>query len=123
MQFLNRTVEWGGLYQEIKRGIPRGSSLSPLLGAFYLNDLDRKTEKLDVQYFRYMDDILIFASTRWKLRKAVRVMNQVFNELKLEQYPNKTLIGKTMRGFDYLGYFIKAGMESTSHRAHRVGPQ
>lgn len=31
-QFLNRCVEWGGLYQNITRGIPRGSSLSPLLG-------------------------------------------------------------------------------------------
>jgi len=40
-QFLNRCVEWGGLYQDFKRGIPRGSSLSPLLGAFYLMELDQ----------------------------------------------------------------------------------
>jgi hypothetical protein len=35
-QFLNRCVEWGGLYQNFRRGIPRVASLSPLLGAFYL---------------------------------------------------------------------------------------
>jgi hypothetical protein len=116
MQFLNRTVEWGGFYQEIKRGIPSGSSLSPLLGAFYLNDLDQKTEKLGVKYFRYMDDILILAPTRWKLRKAIRVLNQTFNELKLEQHPDKTLIGRTRRGFDYLGYFIKPDMVSVAKK-------
>ncbi len=103
-QFLNRCVEWGGLYQDITRGIPRGSSLSPLLGAFYLMELDQKMEKMDVKYFRYMDDILILAPTRWKLKKAIRVLNQTFNELKLEKHPDKTLLGRTERGFDFLGY-------------------
>ncbi len=103
-QFLNRCVEWGGLYHDIKKGIPRGSSLSPLLGAFYLLELDQKLEKLDLKYYRYMDDVLIFAPTRWKLRKAIKVLNQTFNELKLEQHPDKTIIGRTERGFDFLGY-------------------
>ncbi len=64
-------------------------------------------EKLDVKYFRYMDDILILAPTRWKLKKAVRVLNQTFNELKLAKHPVKTLIGRTERGFDFLGYHFK----------------
>jgi hypothetical protein len=100
-------VEWGGLYQDIKRGIPRGSSLSPLIGAFYLLDLDRVMEKLDIKYFRYMDDILILAPTRWKLKKAIRVLNQTFSELKLEKHPEKTLMGRTKRGFDFLGYHFQ----------------
>jgi RNA-directed DNA polymerase len=116
MQFLNRNVEWGGLYQEIKRGIPRGSSLSPLLGAFYLNDLDQKMEKLGVKYFRYMDDILILAPTRWKLRKAIRMLYLTFNELKLEQNPDKTSIGRTEKGFDFLGYHFKPGMLSVAKK-------
>ena len=103
-QFLNRCVEWGGTYRDIQKGIPRGASLSPLLGAFYLLDLDWEMERLDVRYFRYMDDILILASSRWKLKKAIRVLNQTFNELKLEKHPDKTLTGRTERGFDFLGY-------------------
>ena len=106
-QFLNRCIEWGGLFLDVKRGIPRGSSLSPLLGAFYLMELDQKMARLDVKYFRYMDDILILASTRWKLKKAVRVLNQTFNELKLEKHPDKTLIGQAERCFDFLGYRFK----------------
>lgn len=32
------------------------------------------------------------------------MLNQTFNELRLEQHPDKTLIGRTERGFDFLGY-------------------
>jgi hypothetical protein len=103
-QFLNRCVEWGGLYKDVTKGISRGSSLSPLLGAFYLLELDQRMEKMDVKYFRYMDDILILAPSRWKLKRAIRVLNQTFSELRLEQHPDKTLIGRVERGFDFLGY-------------------
>jgi hypothetical protein len=113
-QFLNRCVESGGLYRDMRKGIPRGSSLSPLLGAFYLLGLDRKLKKMDVKYFRFMDDILILAPSRWKLKKAIRLLNQTFNELKLEKHPDKTLLGRTERGFDFLGYFIKPGRLSVS---------
>jgi len=61
-----------------------------------------------------MDDVLILAPTRWKLKKAVRVLNRTFSELKLEKHPDKTLIGRTERGFDFLGYFIKPGRLSVS---------
>ena len=91
----------------MKRVISQGASLSPLLGAFYLLDLDLMMEKLEVKYIRYMDDILILAPTRWKLKKAIRVLNQTFNELKLEQHPDKTFIGRTERGFDFLGYHFE----------------
>jgi RNA-directed DNA polymerase len=63
-QFLNRTVEWGGLYHDVKKWIPRGASLSRLLGAFYLPGPDREMEKLEVKYIRCMDDILILAPTK-----------------------------------------------------------
>ncbi len=116
-RFLRRCVEWGGLYQDIRRGIPRGASLSPLLGAFYLLELDKKMEKLDVKYIRYMDDILILAPTRWKLRKAIRVLNQTFDELMLEKHPDKTLIGRTERGFNFLGYFIRPDLLTVSQEA------
>ena len=53
----------------------------------------------------YMDDILILSSLGWKLKKAIRVLNQTFNKLKLEKHPDMTLLGRTERGFDFLAYF------------------
>jgi len=77
---------------------------SPLLGAFYLLDLDQRLEKVNVKYVRYMDDVLILVPTRWKLRWAIRVLNQTFGELGLEKHPGETFIGRTEKGFGFLGY-------------------
>jgi len=61
-------------------------------------------ERLGLYYVRFMDDILVLAPTRWKLKEAVRVLNQTLQELKLEKHPDKTYIGKIDKGFDFLGY-------------------
>ena len=53
---------------EYRQGIPLGSPLSPVLGAFYLYELDRACTRRGLWYVRYMDDILILTSTRWRLR-------------------------------------------------------
>ncbi|MEO0416825.1 MAG: hypothetical protein AAF226_17945, partial [Verrucomicrobiota bacterium] len=58
---------------------------------------------------------VILAESRWKLRRAVRVMNQVLASLRLEQHPEKTFIGRVTHGFDYLGIeFSAAGGMSPS---------
>ncbi|MCP4412636.1 MAG: hypothetical protein GY808_08745, partial [Gammaproteobacteria bacterium] len=54
--------------------------------------------------------VIVIAPTRWKLRSAVRIVNETLNLLKVEQHPDKTFIGKVERGFDFLGYFIKPGV-------------
>jgi hypothetical protein len=59
-----------------------------------------------------MDDWVILAPTRWKLREAIRLVNQTLAELHVEQHPDKTFIGRISRGFDFLGYaFRSAGLE------------
>jgi hypothetical protein len=44
------------------------------------------------------------AKTRWHFRNAVRTVNQHFHQLKVEQAPDKTFIGKISKGWDFLGY-------------------
>jgi len=46
------------------------------------------------------------APTRWKLRKAIRIVCQTLDELQVSQHPDKTFIGRISRGFDFLGYHI-----------------
>jgi len=51
------------------KGMVAGSSLSPLLGAVYLNTLDHQLDSnRNIIYVRYMDDFVILAKTRWHLR-------------------------------------------------------
>jgi hypothetical protein len=108
-QYMNRTAERGGSFWECDKGISLGCPLSPLIGAFFLDELDRRMTQTGLFYVRFMDDILVLAPTRWKLRRAVVVVNQVLGSLRLEEHPDKTFIGRTERGFDFLGYHFTPG--------------
>ncbi len=104
-QIIRRTVENGGHYKEITKGISRGCPLSPLLGGLYLTGLDAHlSHNKQITYIRTMDDICILAKTRWHLRTAIKQLNQQFNALKVKQHPDKTFIGRIEKGFDFLGY-------------------
>jgi hypothetical protein len=110
-QYLRRTAERGGAFWDYKKGISLGCPLSPLIGAFFFNRLDAVLEKLDLFYVRFMDDILVLAPTRWKLRRAVKAVNQVLACLGLDKHPEKMFICRVERGFDFLGYhFSTAGL-------------
>ncbi len=108
-QSMQRSSERGGVMRVHSRGIPLGSPLSPLLGAFFLAEVDRSLEGQRVFYVRYMDDLLVLAKTRWRLRKAVKAINQGFSALGVVKHPDKTFIGRIRKGFDFLGYRFGEG--------------
>jgi hypothetical protein len=111
-QYVRRTIYDGGLYEDVGRGISLGCPLSPLMGALYLKLLDERVEATGLTYARFMDDWVILAPTRWKLREAIRLVNQTLAALHIEQHPDKTFIGRISRGFDFLGYAFKpAGLD------------
>ncbi len=88
-------------------------------------------EQSGLFYVRFMDDILVLAPTRWKLRRAVKVVNEVLGSLRLEKHPDKTFIGRIEKGFDFLGYHFsrdgltvaKATIEKFLERAARLYEQ
>jgi|GEM_PF-1911616 len=78
------------------------------MGALFLKPLDDRMAELGCFYVRYMDDWVILAPTRWKLRKAIKVVNRVMEQLQVEKHPEKTFIGQISRGFDFLGYWFSS---------------
>jgi hypothetical protein len=48
------------------------------MGALYLQPLDERMERLAVFYARFMDGRIGLAPKRWKLRAAIREVNEVF---------------------------------------------
>ena len=58
-QYIQRTVNDGGLYEDVTRGICLGCSLSPLMGAIYLRPIDEAMEANGLFYARFMDDWVI----------------------------------------------------------------
>jgi len=116
-QYVRRTIYDAGLYEDVERGISLGGPLSPLMGAFYLKLLDERMEETGLPYARFMDDWVILAPTRWKLRAAIRLVNRTLVELKVEQHPDKTFIGRISRGFDFLGYLFTPEWREVAPRA------
>ena len=108
-QNIRRTVYCDGFYRDVKQGISLGCPLSPLIGALYLKQLDDSMEKTGLFYARFMDDWVVIAPTRWKLRAAIRIVNETLNVLQVDKHPDKTFIGKVESGFNFLGYFLKPG--------------
>lgn len=103
-QYMQRVVCEGGVYTSIEIGISLGCPLSPLMGAVYLQPLDARMAAMGCFYVRYMDDWVVLAPTRWKLRVAIKAVNEVMADLRVVQHPDKTFIGRVAKGFDFLGY-------------------
>jgi RNA-directed DNA polymerase len=103
-----RTETTGGLFYDFdKKGIPKGSPLSPILGAVALIPLDKAMEKIKgVFYSRFMDDWVVLTKSKTALRKVVKITHEVVNALKFQLHPLKTYIGKISHGFNFLAYFM-----------------
>lgn len=64
-----------------------------------------------------MNDFLILAPTRWSLRRAVRHVKHFLNTSGFTLHPDKTQLGKTERGFDWMGLWFK------QHGIHSIVPR
>jgi len=102
-----------------QRGIPAGNAVAPILGALMLAPLDQLMHRLKrsqkiISYVRYMDDIVILTKTRWQLRRAIKKMYAMLEKCDLTVHQDqKRSIGRTRKGFDFLGYRIYAGKKLT----------
>lgn len=88
-------------------GIPIGNYMSQYSGNFYLSSFDHFVkEDLQVKhYYRYMDDIVIFAGTKeelWEIHK--RVTAYIQEKLHLNIKGNYQIFPTKVRGVDFVGY-------------------
>jgi len=78
------------------QGIPQGNGVSNFLGNIYLLPMDHAfmslAKRLKVKYFRYMDDVKVFAKDVSSARKALFVMNEELRGLRLNIQGAKTRI-------------------------------
>ena len=94
---------------EGETGIPIGNFISQYAGNFYLSEFDHwiKEEKKVKHYFRYMDDVVIFAKTKEELH-ALREEIAVYldEKLKLTFKNNWQIFPTHIRGVDFVGYRV-----------------
>lgn len=88
-------------------GIPIGNYMSQYSGNFYLSSFDHWVkEVLHVKhYYRYMDDVVIFASTKEELHEIHRRVTAYTQEnLHLNIKGNYQIFPTKVRGVDFVGY-------------------
>ena len=90
-------------------GIPIGNYFSQYDGNFYLGDFDHwmKEVKHVKHYYRYMDDMCIFASTKEELHQLLAEMDEYLKtKLNLRIKGNYQIFPSFIRGVDFVGYRI-----------------
>ena len=105
-----RTETRGGVFYDYhESGIPKGSPLSPLLGAIALIPLDQAMGEIKhIFYARFMDDWVVCTKSKTALRKVIKRTHQIMQDLHFQLHPMKTYIGKISHGFNFLGYYMDA---------------
>lgn len=103
----NPTVNFGrkrhGKDVHNKKGVPQGLSISNILADIYLHETDIILSGLASEYFRYVDDIILFnlGADKTCLRESVQ---KQIEETGLELHETKTTCKKEDKTFEYLGY-------------------
>lgn len=90
-------------------GIPIGNYFSQYAGNFYLTQFDHwiKEVKHIKHYYRYMDDICIFAATKEELHQLLAEIEEYFKvNLNLRLKGNYQIFPSFIRGVDFVGYRI-----------------
>lgn len=92
-----------------RKGLPIGNYHSQYGGNYYLSDFDHwiKEVKGVKHYFRYMDDIVIFGSSKKALRKLrIEIFDYFKTNLKLTVKDNWQIFPTYDRGVDFVGYRV-----------------
>jgi len=93
-------------WNEVKKGVPQGAVLSPLLANFYLHAFDQFIINKTDAYIRYADDFLLLADSQ---EQAVNLMQcaSAFLRKQLLLKLNQPLICKIQKGIEFLGVVLQ----------------
>ncbi len=103
-----RVVEEGKIVKE-QHGAMAGTAFSPFLANVYLKDMDAFFQNKGILYFRYSDDILLFADTEEELEKYKTLLYEQIKAHKLCINPQKVQIYKPFSAIDFLGFSYQNG--------------
>ncbi|MBQ3394250.1 MAG: group II intron reverse transcriptase domain-containing protein [Oscillospiraceae bacterium] len=92
-----------------KRGAMAGVPLASFFANVYLMDMDFLFEDQGVPYFRYSDDILLFADSEEEAYRSVGLVEEILTSKKLEINPDKTRITDPGEIWEFLGFSYVEG--------------
>ncbi|MBO4927904.1 MAG: hypothetical protein J5379_06615 [Clostridiales bacterium] len=96
------------------RGAMAGIPVSPFFANVYLLSMDRHFEDLGASYFRYSDDILIFAHSQEELDALISDFYRITKEHGLSINPAKVSISLPGESWEFLGFSYRDGQVDIS---------
>ncbi len=106
MAWVRAPMEYEGRPLRRDRGLPQGSSLSPLFANLLLDDFDRDMEAAGFRMIRFADDFVILCKHPERARAAREAVEHSLEDLDLELKERKTAIRHFRDGFRYLGFLF-----------------
>lgn len=92
-----------------EHGAMAGTPVSPFFANVYLSETDYYFEELGVSYYRYSDDILIFADTYEDLKYYEGILREQIAKRGLNINPDKVTITGPGEVFSFLGFAYRNG--------------
>ena len=92
-----------------QHGAMAGTPISPFFANVYLREVDQYFKQRNVIYFRYSDDILLFADTMEELMSYQADLYEKIGERKLTINPNKVHISAPGETWEFLGFCYREG--------------
>ncbi len=92
-----------------KHGAMAGTPTSPFFANVYLRDVDYYFKELGILYFRYSDDILIFADSLEELKNYQHTLYDQIESLGLAINPDKVNISAPGEVWEFLGFSYRDG--------------
>ena len=114
----DRVYENGNIVSD-SHGAMAGMPCSPFFANVYLSDVDKYFEEYGVEYFRYSDDVLIFADEKEDIEKIRDIFSIKVMENKLELNESKVSLYKPYESFEFLGFSYNNGIIDISDNTKR----
>ncbi len=115
MAWVKAPMTWQGRRLKRDRGLPQGSSLSPLFANLLLDDFDRDLEAAGFRMIRYADDFIILSKNPERAQSAQETVERSLAELDLTLKPEKTAVRHFRDGFRFLGLLFLNDLVLETH--------
>lgn len=120
LEFLSKTltspysVENGIVIEECK-GVMAGTPTASFLSNIYLSKLDKIFDDGNIHYFRYSDDIIIFAKTMDEIKESRQIILNHFEKYNLTINKSKEIMTSPGEKWTFLGFSYQDGIIDISN--------
>lgn len=115
----NKVLINGEVIEDESHGAMAGVPFSPFLANVYLKDIDKYFKENKIEYFRYSDDILIFAKDYETLLEYQRILFSKLDEKCLNINEDKVYFAKPNEEWEFLGFKYSDGQFDLSENTKR----